>query len=69
MRKALFFATQIYKNTRMMKKRILLQTVAFAVVFILAINCIYTIIYRFTEPHPATHWLPLYDWIYNHTKE
>lgn len=35
----------------------------------LLINAVYTLLYRFTEPNPATRWLPLYDWIYNPTKE
>ena len=47
-----------------MKKSIKRRIAAF-VLSILITNAIYTIIYRFTEPNPATRWLPLYDWIYN----
>jgi len=51
-----------------MKKRTRHWIVA-VILAILAANCNYTVIYRFIEPHPATRWLPLYDWIYNHMKE
>ncbi len=56
----LYFAPK--SNT--MKKSIKRCIAAF-VLSILITNAIYTIIYRFTEPNPATRWLPLYDWIYN----
>lgn len=46
------------------KSRIAAVIAAFALSTLIT-NAIYTIIYRFTEPNPATRWLPLYDRIYN----
>ncbi len=49
-------------------KRVIKRCVAAFALAVLITNGIYTVIYRFTEPNPATRWLPLYDWIYNNEK-
>lgn len=51
-----------------MKKSIKPRIAAVIAAFVLSVlitGAVYAIIYRFTEPNPATRWLPLYDRIYN----
>lgn len=38
--------------------------IAALVLSVLITNAIYTLVYRFAEPNPATRWLPLYTWLY-----
>ncbi len=60
-------AVLYFAEKKSMKGAIKRCVAAFALA-VLITNGIYTVIYRFTEPNPATRWLPLYDWIYNNEK-